>query len=498
MNKKLVLVTGGAGFIGSHLCERLARDGHRVISLDNYFTGSRENHVPAKAFCTAECSPGTCKVHRGVDYREGHTKDIEKHISETPDLIYHLGEYSRVEKSFEDVEQVWDLNQYGTFAVLEFARRRGAKLVYAGSSTKFSDGGLGRDQSPYAWSKASMTELVKNYGDWFGINYAITYFYNVYGPGERAGAMGTVVAIFKEQYKRGLPLGVVAPGTQERIFTHVHDIVEGLMLVGEKGEGDGYGIGSEDTYSILELAKLFDREVISLPERQGNRTQAAVDTAKTRSLGWAPQRSLKEDVAAFVRGTKPEPAPDKRILVFTTTFHPISGPAENALCELMRKMPDVHFDIITAAHAKEALDVPCIVANGTVHRVGFGNRFDKFLLPVLGIHKALSLANKHTYLFSWSIMASYGTLPALIVRKGKLIPLLVTLADQSLSWYERLFLRLILSHTDQVYTSTPEQGRKLISLEARMRARKSLGAGDSFANQIRFAYSAILRKHNVK
>ena len=226
--------------------------------------------------------------------------------------------------------------------------------------------------------------------------------------------------------------------------------------------------------------------------------QAVVDTVKTRSLGWAPHRSLKDDIAEFVKHAKPEPAPDKRILVFTTTFHPISGPAEDALCELMRKLPDVHFDIITAAHAKEALDIPCIVANGTVYRVGFGNRFDKFLLPFVGIHKALRLANRHRYLFSWSIMASYGTLPALIVRKGKLIPLLVTLADQSLSWYERLFLRLILSHTDQVYTSTPEQGQKLISLEKRMRARKSLGAGDSFANQIRFAYSAILRKYNVR
>src|SRR3990167_10177358 len=183
--------------------------------------------------------------------------------------------------------------------------------------------------------------------------------------------------------------------------------------------------------------------------------QAIVDTTKTRSLGWVPQRALKEDIAAFVRGTKPEPAPDRRILVFTTTFHPISGPAEDALCELMIKLPDVHFDIITAAHAKEALDIPCIVANGTVYRVGFGNRFDKFLLPFFGTHKALSLAEKHKYLFSWSIMASYGTLPALIVRNGKLVPLLVTLADQDLSWYERLFLRLILSQTDQVHTSTP-------------------------------------------
>src|SRR3989344_3823358 len=124
MKHQLILVTGGAGFIGSHLCVRLVKEGHHVISLDNYFTGRRENHVP------------------GVDYREGHTKDIEKHISETPDLIYHLGEYSRVEKSLEEPALVWDLNKDGTFGVLEFWRKRGCKMIYAGSSTKFGDGGL--------------------------------------------------------------------------------------------------------------------------------------------------------------------------------------------------------------------------------------------------------------------------------------------------------------------------------------------------------------------
>src|SRR3989344_6414655 len=214
LKQKTILVTGGAGFVGTHLCRRLLKEGHAVISLDNYFTGSLDNHIA------------------GVDYREGHTKDIEKHIPETPDIIYHLGEYSRVEKSFEDVETVWDLNQFGTFAVLEFCRRRQSKLVYAGSSTKFGDSGFGRDQSPYSWAKASMTDLVKNYGEWFGLRYAITYFYNVYGPGERSDAFGTVVEIFKQQHMRGLSLSVVAPGTQERIFTHVNDIVRALLLVG--------------------------------------------------------------------------------------------------------------------------------------------------------------------------------------------------------------------------------------------------------------------------
>ncbi|MDB5224784.1 MAG: ADP-L-glycero-D-manno-heptose-6-epimerase, partial [Candidatus Adlerbacteria bacterium] len=153
---KLIVVTGGAGFVGSHLCERLVQLGHKVISLDNYFTGSRDNHVP------------------GVEYREGHTKDISTLVPETPDLVYHLGEYSRVEVSFTEPQVVWDLNIAGTFAVVEFCRSHKTKLVYAGSSTKFADGGLGRDQSPYAWSKATNTELVRNYGEWFGLKYAIT------------------------------------------------------------------------------------------------------------------------------------------------------------------------------------------------------------------------------------------------------------------------------------------------------------------------------------
>lgn len=478
--QKLILVTGGAGFIGHHLCERLVAEGHHVISLDNYFIGSRENHV------------------QGVEYREGHTKDIEKLVSESPDRIYHLGEYSRVEKSFEDIETVWDLNQFGTFAVLEFARRRGAKLVYAGSSTKFGDGGLGRDQSPYAWSKASMTELVRNYGEWFGLEYAITYFYNVYGPGERSGAFGTVVAIFKEQYALGTPRTVVAPGTQKRIFTHVSDIVNGLVLVGEKGSGDGYGIGGEDELTVRELAELFGGPLTLLPERKGNRQVAAIDTSKTRALGWSPKESLRDYVSAYVRATKPAAPLEKRVLVFTTTFHPVSGPAEDALAVLMKQLPDIQFDIVTAAHTREAFLVPAALANVRVHRVGFGNRFDKFLLPVLGRKKALQLASEHTYAFAWSLLASYGALPALSLRHKKRIPLLITLADQSLSWCERLFVRCILSSTDQVYASTEAQGKKLLSLQSRMEARKTVGEGSAFAAQLRFAYSAILQEMQDK
>ncbi|HRH24435.1 MAG TPA: NAD-dependent epimerase/dehydratase family protein [Candidatus Paceibacterota bacterium] len=277
---KLILVTGGAGFVGSNLCRRLQAEGHTVISLDNYFTGSKENHVP------------------GVEYREGHTKDIAALVPETPDLVFHLGEYSRVEKSLEEPELVWDLNKVGTLGVLEFCRMKQVKIVYAGSSTKFGDGGLGRDQSPYAWAKATNTELVKNYGTWYGLPYAITYFYNVYGPGERAGTYGTVIEIFRQKMRLGEPLGVNAPGTQKRNFTHVDDIVDGLLLVGENGSGDDYGIGDEHSYSILEVAEMFGGAIEMRPEVQGNRMGSDIDTTKTRSLGWEPKQHLPDYIHA--------------------------------------------------------------------------------------------------------------------------------------------------------------------------------------------------------
>ncbi len=273
-SSKTAVVTGGAGFVGSHLCARLLSLGYRVISLDNYFTGSKDAHIP------------------NVDYREGHTKDIERHITEVPDLLYHLGEYSRVEVSLTEPALVWDLNVAGTFGVLEFWRKHKPKLIYAGSSTKFADGGMGRDQSPYAFTKATNTELVGNYADWYGLKYAITYFYNVYGPGERAGKYGTVIEIFRQKSANGERLTVNAPGTQKRNFTHVEDIVSGLILVGEKGEGDEFGLGAAESFSILKIAQMFGAEIEMQPEAQGNRMGTKLDVTKSQALGWRAERLL--------------------------------------------------------------------------------------------------------------------------------------------------------------------------------------------------------------
>jgi len=285
IEERTILVAGGAGFIGSHLVEALATTGrNRVISLDSYFTGSQANHLP------------------GVQYVEGHTKDIADLCPDAPDLVFHLGEYSRVEQSFEDVSIVWDLNIAGTFGVVEYCRQHEAKLVYAGSSTKFADNGLGRDQSPYAWTKATNTELVMNYGQWFGLEFAITYFYNVYGPREiTSGEYATVLGIFRSQFEAGRPLTVVSPGTQRRIFTHIDDIVRGLMLVGEHGNGDEYGLGADASYSVLEIARLFGSDIAMLPERRGNRMDASLDADKAKLLGWRAKRRVEDYITDIVQ-----------------------------------------------------------------------------------------------------------------------------------------------------------------------------------------------------
>jgi UDP-glucose 4-epimerase len=286
--QKLIVVTGGAGFVGSHLCERLVRDGYRVISLDNYFAGSKENHVEE------------------VEYREGHTKDIATLVPEVPDLIYHLGEYSRVAKSLEEPELVFDLNMKGTFAVLEYWREKKSKLVYAGSSTKHAgareDGVEGRDLAPYTWMKAVNTELVVNYGRWYSLPYAIVYFYNVYGPGERTiQEYGTVIETWRRRTLERKPLQVRSPGTQRRAFTYVEDTVDGIVLVGEKGEGDNFGIGTDETFTLLEVAQMFGGEIEMLPPTPTTRASAEVDSSRTRALGWEPEHHLPDYIRQSVK-----------------------------------------------------------------------------------------------------------------------------------------------------------------------------------------------------
>lgn len=286
MAKRTVLVTGGAGHVGSHLVELLVADGrNRVISLDNYSNGTTANHM------------------EGAEYRRGDTKDIERLIPETPELLFHLGEYARIATSFEDVATVMDYNQTGTLAVLEYCRtRKVSKLVYSASSTRFAIEGDGRFQSPYGFTKAANVDLIHGYHRWFGVPFAICYFYNAYGPRENGqGKYATLIARFEQLYKEGKPLTVTKPGTQRRAFTYVKDLARGILLAGEKGLGDGYALGASQTHSVLEIAEAFGGP-IELVDGYPGRAGAENDPTKARDeLGWSTTVDVMDYIAEFRR-----------------------------------------------------------------------------------------------------------------------------------------------------------------------------------------------------
>ena len=270
-----ILVTGGCGFIGKNLINNLVHK-HTVMCLDNNLTSTMEETV------------------EGCEYIYGNTKDCMMLSHNNFDLIYHLGEYSRVERSFEDIDVVFENNWNSIYQVLKLAKDCNAKLVYAGSSTKFGDNDTNYRESPYAYTKYCNAELVKTYCDWHNLRYAITYFYNVYGEGEiDNGPYATVIGKFLRAKKEGKKVDITGDGKQVRNFTHIEDIVDALMIVAEKGQGDRFGIGSDVSYSILQVAELLDLDYRFIPDRRGNRKISSLITKNTRDLGWKPKKDLQ-------------------------------------------------------------------------------------------------------------------------------------------------------------------------------------------------------------
>jgi UDP-glucose 4-epimerase len=276
-----ILIIGGAGFIGSHLCESYANE-HIVTSLDNYISGKKDNHV------------------HNVKYLDMDAKNILS-LQEDYDLIFHLGEYSRVENSLQKIDYVLTNNLRPILDVLQFAKKSKAKLIYAGSSTKFADGGENKFKSPYAFSKWQNSELVKFYCEAHNIKYAITYFYNVYGGRENSnGEFATVIAKFLERKKFNKRLKITRPGTQVRNFTHIDDTVDALKLIAANGVGDDYGIANPKSYSINEVANFISEDIEYVNENAANRLSSSIISEKTINLGWTPKKELEEYIKSKV------------------------------------------------------------------------------------------------------------------------------------------------------------------------------------------------------
>tara|TARA_B100001063_G_C16760728_1_gene555790 strand:+ start:1441 stop:2316 length:876 start_codon:yes stop_codon:yes gene_type:complete len=288
-----ILVIGGAGFIGSNLIKDLIveNDSYEITSLDCYWTGLKSNHIS----------------HRNVKYIEGYSWNIAEIFNvQSFDLIYHFGEFSRVVESFNQLNFLSKSNLYGTSMVLQYAKENNTKIIYSASSSAFANDGKDENLSPYSWMKAKIVELIRNYNIWFGLQYEICYFFNVYGPNQiYEGEYATVVAIFERQYLNGEKCTVVEPGTQERDFTHVDDIVRGLINAKNVSKNEEWLLRAGRNLSIIDLAELFG-EWKFIPERRGERLDAPTDIIKgdvLRDLKWQPRENI-EDWIKYVKSKR--------------------------------------------------------------------------------------------------------------------------------------------------------------------------------------------------
>jgi len=288
---KNILVTGGAGFIGSNLIKYLLSNHleiEKIIVLDNFFTGNEKNKI---------------KSNR-VRYIEDSTWNIEKQFSDDEglfDTVFHFGEYSRIVKSFDDVNYVMKTNLHGTTRVLEMCRKWKAKLIYSASSSKFGNDGKDENLSPYSWAKSKIVELIKNYSDWYNLQYEICYFFNVYGPGQiTSGDYATVVGIFERQSNAGDLMTVVSPGTQTRDFTHVSDIVKGVAKTVSMNMNKEWHLRSGKNVSIIDVANMYEKGKWHLiPERRGERfTSEEFPSDTNKVLQWEPEMNLRLWIAS--------------------------------------------------------------------------------------------------------------------------------------------------------------------------------------------------------
>ena len=263
--KNYIIVTGGAGFVGSNLIAFLLnKTNFNIISVDNYSSGNKRNHIKSKR----------------VKYLKGHTKNISqllKNYIGKIQSIFHFGEFARIYQSFLQMNECIQSNTIGTNAVFDFCLKNKIKLIYSATSASLGNRGKDKNLSPYAFTKSKNIEFLQNLKKWFNLKYEVIFFYNVYGPNQiTKGKMATVIGIFEDHYINNKPLPVVKPGTQSRRFTHVQDTIEVCFKAWKKDKCKYYSISNKKSYTITEVARLFNSEIKYLPQRKGERYASAL------------------------------------------------------------------------------------------------------------------------------------------------------------------------------------------------------------------------------
>ena len=262
--KNVILVTGGAGFVGTNLIKLfLKKTNYKITSLDDYSSGSKKNHITSSR----------------INYIKGNTVNINSLIKNSSRIksVFHFGEFARIYQSFLKMNECIDSNSIGSNAVFNFCLKNKIKLIYSATSASLGNKGNDKNLSPYAFTKSKNLELLENLKKWFNFKFEVIYFYNVYGPHQICkGQMSTVIGIFEDYFKKRKPLPVVKPGTQTRRFTHIDDTVNICYLAWKKNLCRHYSIANEKSYSLIDVAKMFKSKIKFLPNRPGERYVSAL------------------------------------------------------------------------------------------------------------------------------------------------------------------------------------------------------------------------------
>ena len=292
MKKKIIVITGGAGFVGSNLIEFLIKKtNYQLISLDNYSSGYRKNHIKSER----------------VKYIKGDTSKIFsllKKYRKNINSIFHFGEFARIYQSFKHFNQCFHSNSIGTKEVFKFCLDNKIKLIYSATSASLGNKGDDKNLSPYAFTKSKNLELLENLKKWFNLKFEIIYFYNVYGKRQICtGDMATVIGIFENQFKKRKPLTIVKPGTQARRFTHVSDTIKVCYEAWKLNKCAHYSISHRKSYKIIEVAKMFKTKIRYLPNRKGERYASALTniSIKNRVFRRFGKISLKDYITSFIK-----------------------------------------------------------------------------------------------------------------------------------------------------------------------------------------------------